>query len=91
MLGNPAAALPFLRRLHPEKAQLLLLMVIDAIFVIGNVPDPDEENEENEMTELRQRMNDAMLLRGLADCTCESYIARSADGVRSWLRLGNVV
>ncbi|MEF8724702.1 hypothetical protein E4Q23_16660 [Candidatus Accumulibacter phosphatis] len=60
-----------------------MLMVIDAIFVIGNVPDPDEENEENEMTELRQRMNDAMLLRGLADCTRESYIARSADGVRS--------
>ncbi len=74
MLGNPAAALPFLRRLHPEKAQLLVLMVIDAIFVIRNVPDPDEENE---MTELRQRMNDAMLLRGLADCTRESYIARA--------------
>ena len=64
--------MPFLWRLHPEKAQLFVLIVIDAIFVIGNVPDPDEENE---MTELRQRMNDAMLLRGFADRTRESYIA----------------
>ena len=72
MVGKPAAALSFLRRLHPEKARLLVLIVIDAIFVIGNVPDPDEENE---MTELRQRMNNAMLLRGLADRTRESYIA----------------
>lgn len=63
MVEKPAAALSFLRRLHPDKAQLLVLIVIDAIFVIGNVPDPDEENER---TELRQRTNDAMLLRGLA-------------------------
>ena len=72
MVGKRAAAWSFLRRLHPEKARLLVLIVIDAIFVIGNVPDPDEENE---MTELRQRMNNAMLLRGLADRTRESYIA----------------
>jgi integrase/recombinase XerD len=72
VVGKPAAALSFLRRLHPEPARPLVLIVIDAIFVIGNVPDPDEENE---MTELRQRMNDAMLLRGLADRTRESYIA----------------
>jgi ABC-type phosphate/phosphonate transport system substrate-binding protein len=32
------------------------LNVIKSIFIIGNVPDLDEENE---MTELRKRMSDA--------------------------------
>jgi hypothetical protein len=32
--------------------------------------------EENEMTELRQQMNNVRRLRGLADRTRESYIAR---------------
>ena len=59
-------------RRHPEQAQRRSLIVIDAILAIGNVPDRDEENE---MSQLRQRMNDAMLLRGLADRTRESYIA----------------
>ena len=47
-------------------------IVDDLIFIIGNVPYLDEENE---MTELRQRMTDAMVLRGLAERTRESYLA----------------
>ena len=72
MVGKPAAALSYVERRHPEQALRLPLIIIDAILAIGNVPDRDEENE---MSELRQRMNDAMLLRGLADRTRESYIA----------------
>ena len=51
---------------------MLELIVIGPIIFIGNVPDLDEENE---MTELRKRMNDAMVLRGLAERTKESYLA----------------
>lgn len=42
------------------------------IIAIGHFPDLDEENE---MTELRQRMTDAMVRRGLAERTKESYLA----------------
>jgi len=44
----------------------------DAILVIGNVPDHDEEND---MSPLRQRMDDAMVLRGFANRTRETYLA----------------
>jgi len=39
---------------------------------MGNVPDPDEESE---MSDLRTRMNDAMVLRGFAERTKETYLA----------------
>ena len=55
MVGRPTAALLFLND-RPEKAQFFKLNVIKSIFIIGNVPDLDEENE---MTELRKRMSDA--------------------------------
>ena len=45
---------------------------VESILVIGNVPDYDEEND---MSELRQRMNNAMVLRGFAERTKESYLA----------------
>ena len=48
-------------------------IVVDLIFIIGNVPYLDEENE---MTELGQRMTDAMVLRGLAERTRELYLSR---------------
>lgn len=32
-------------------------------------------DEENDMTELRQRMDDAMVLRGFAERTWETYLA----------------
>ena len=38
----------------------------------GNVPDLDEESE---MTELRNRMDEAMVLRGFSPRTRESYLA----------------
>ena len=71
MVGRPTAALLFLND-RPEKARFFKLNVIKSIFIIGNVPDLDEENE---MTELRKRMSDAMVLRGLAKRTQESYLA----------------
>ena len=71
MVGRPTVALLFLND-RPEKAQFFKLNVIKSIFIIGNVPDLDEENE---MTELRKRMSDAMVLRGLAKRTQESYLA----------------
>lgn len=43
-----------------------------SILSVGNVPDIDEEND---MTELRQRMIDAMVLRGFALRTRETYLA----------------
>ena len=55
MVGRPTVALLFLNDRH-EKAQFFKLNVIKSIFIIGNVPDLDEENE---MTELRKRMSDA--------------------------------
>ena len=45
---------------------------IASILLIGNVPDSEEENE---MSELRKRMNEAMVLRGFAERTRESYLA----------------
>lgn len=39
------------------------------ILFYGNVPDYDEEND---MTELRRQMNDAMILRGFALRTRET-------------------
>jgi site-specific recombinase XerD len=42
-----------------------------AILVAGNVPGHDEEND---MSELRQRMDDAMVLRGFALRTRETYL-----------------
>jgi integrase/recombinase XerD len=71
VVGRPTAALLFLNDRRPEKAQFFKLNVIKSIFIIGNVPDLDEENE---MTELRKRMSDAMVLRGLAERTQESYL-----------------
>ena len=62
MVGKPTAALSF----------LLKVFATGAILVLGNVPDHDEENE---MSELRQRMTDAMVLRGFAGRTQESYLA----------------
>jgi site-specific recombinase XerD len=44
---------------------------IASILLIGTVPDPDEESE---MSELRKRMNDAMVLRGFAERTKQSYL-----------------
>jgi site-specific recombinase XerD len=44
---------------------------IASILLIGTVPNPDEENE---MSELRKRMNDAMVLRGFAERTKQSYL-----------------
>lgn len=41
-----------------------------AILVVGNVPD----DEENDMSQLRQRMDDAMVLRGFAERTREAYL-----------------
>jgi ABC-type phosphate/phosphonate transport system substrate-binding protein len=55
VVGRPTVALLFLND-RPEKAQFFKLNVIKSIFIIGNVPDLDEENE---MTELRKRMSDA--------------------------------
>jgi hypothetical protein len=72
VVGRPTAASLFLNDRRPEKAQFFKLNVIKSIFIIGNVPDLDEENE---MTELRKRMSDAMVLRGLAKRTQESYLA----------------
>jgi site-specific recombinase XerD len=62
VVGKPTAALSF----------LLKVFATGAILVLGNVPDHDEENE---MSELRQRMTDAMVLRGFAGRTQESYLA----------------
>jgi hypothetical protein len=53
-------------------AAFCFLAVVSFDPVIGNVPDIDEEND---MTELRQRMDDAMVLRGFALRTRETYLA----------------
>lgn len=42
------------------------------MLLVGNVPDCDEENE---MSELRQRMDEAMLVRGFAERTRQAYLA----------------
>lgn len=62
MVGKPTAALSF----------LLKDFATGAVLVFGAIPDHDEENE---MSELRQRMTDAMVLRGFAGRTQESYLA----------------
>jgi integrase/recombinase XerD len=62
VVGKPTAALSF----------VLTVFAAGAILVPGHVPDHDEENE---MSELRQRMSDAMVLRGFAERTRESYLA----------------
>ena len=45
--------------------------MIALILLLGNVPEPDEESK---MSELRKRMSDAMVLRGLAERTRQSYL-----------------
>ena len=56
----------------------------DAIFVIGNVPDSDEESE---MSELRKRMNDAMVLRGLAKHHGRSPETLGSEVIQEYLAL----
>ena len=72
MVGRLTIASSFPECLRPEKEHLRKLTVIDSFFVIGNVPNPDEENE---MSELRKQMNDAMALRGFAERTREAYLS----------------
>jgi site-specific recombinase XerD len=47
-------------------------VVIAPKLLLGNVPEPEEENE---MSELRKRMNDAMILRGFAERTRQAYLS----------------
>lgn len=62
MVGKPTTALLF----------LLKVSATGAILVFGHVPDHDEENE---MSALSQRMDDAMVLRGFAERTRDAYLA----------------
>lgn len=62
MVGKPTAALSFLLKVSASRA----------ILVIGHVPDFDEEND---MSALSQRMDDAMVLRGFAERTREAYLS----------------
>lgn len=57
---------------RPPRFYLLKVSTTGSILVFGYVPDFDEENE---MSELSQRMDDAMVLRGFAERTRAAYLS----------------
>ena len=72
MVERSTTALLFLRR-EPQRFSVFAQgFCTSSDPRVGAIPN---FHEENEMSELRQRMNDAMVLRGFSARTKESYLA----------------